>query len=1186
MYSATSQSPHEEPQELEKSPISIQSPPDEQIQRLTSRTSERRAADRASRTSDWEAAEWKESLIIINQDYRPSEQKELQVEDIATPLTSQPSLGKKKRPMSAIFTASRFSSRQSSNSTDRRASLQAMAASGTANTEQIRQASTEAAAPPQKLSRRSSFAPGVATRTEKRNRLESSVEAEEQRRQAKTEQDLVHADQVYYYNPQCSVESPLGQLEVLDFDEEWAPPPQPEERASTPSDLDYHYLGGLRLGSLTVTNGRVSPAPSELSRHLNFGPPSGSRRDVSSEYGDSESGGPIALAEMRRVEVEDQIQHLPRMPTNRRDEIYPSTDFDPVLTPGRQAANTENSIVHTPITSHRTSIDTEDIEEMECLVRSHTASMMADEYIAELSASPFAKARSPSPSGSVIITRSKANEFEDTLFEDERPEPSSSEEADHMTPDTHYSSGDDVAIHEEPLKSRGQTLAKPFETATLKPTSSTNSNNSTSSSTKIDSGYGSSLSLQHANAVSKESLHEDIVATAERNMPMTAEIAKSVTPSMGEERRPGPRPLPPSILKLNSSSNTSLPIFSSLYSSTSSLSSNKSATSLTTDKALTTKSQKLSKLRPRSQPPPLSRQITVSGQHDHPDFDVPDVPAEFTANLAIRQGQVPELEHTYRSMHHTRERDSSGSSTKRPYGPTKISFPTPNGPRCDIQDDCEAPTTPSHRSSFMRWSKNEKRSSLSTRRSSGASGMSESDAMAIIQDFGVVAGALGNGPDDIASNASRPSTPSGANQRRPPTKTTRRDFLSNVSRPRSMMDDEQAAEVARRRNKARIEREIFESNPRRSSFNDRGGIPGRNLRRISMPYDAPPLPPMPTPEEVKEREMRKADRKRPYLETPATEKKYWVEEPTSDSYNSPTPPPPCHSPAPIEVEAFEEEEAPPPPSHSPRPTSINISGFQEEGGDLPPPLPSHSPRPMFVKPLEDLPPPPPPSHSPRPISADAPEVVDPWAAQAEAWKSRRKSLRTVLHPQTSSPWAQNESQSSWPQEEAYEEPIYPEIPLRLPRSGFAKPQDPYQSQHIQSPVSYYEPCQEEYERRPRPSHRQSYHSYVSTPNSRPHSRHSQNRSQGPSRAGSYVSLAEELQTPDEPPPVPRPQFGRYSGGMNYGYEHGKGFGGSSGTRSVSSFNKAARKSGPLSEGYGIDLSDVPIMAQIRRKPVE
>ena len=73
--------------------------------------------------------------------------------------------------------------------------------------------------------------------------------------------------------------------------------------------------------------------------------------------------------------------------------------------------------------------------------------------------------------------------------------------------------------------------------------------------------------------------------------------------------------------------------------------------------------------------------------------------------------------------------------------------------------------------------------------------------------------------------------------------------------------------------------------------------------------------------------------------------------------------------------------------------------------------------------------------------------------------------------------------------------------------------------------------------------------------------------------------------PQDQRPQPSPQFGRYSGGLEYGYEHGLGFGGSAGTRSVSGVAKATRKGVPLSEGFGVDLSDVPIMATIRRKPV-
>ncbi|KAI4158744.1 MAG: hypothetical protein L6R39_000481 [Caloplaca ligustica] len=50
--------------------------------------------------------------------------------------------------------------------------------------------------------------------------------------------------------------------------------------------------------------------------------------------------------------------------------------------------------------------------------------------------------------------------------------------------------------------------------------------------------------------------------------------------------------------------------------------------------------------------------------------------------------------------------------------------------------------------------------------------------------------------------------------------------------------------------------------------------------------------------------------------------------------------------------------------------------------------------------------------------------------------------------------------------------------------------------------------------------------------------------------------------------------GRFDGGLQYGYEPGFGLGGSAGTRSTKT--GATRKSVLVSQGYGVDLSDVPI----------
>ncbi|PSN65673.1 hypothetical protein BS50DRAFT_497433 [Corynespora cassiicola Philippines] len=61
------------------------------------------------------------------------------------------------------------------------------------------------------------------------------------------------------------------------------------------------------------------------------------------------------------------------------------------------------------------------------------------------------------------------------------------------------------------------------------------------------------------------------------------------------------------------------------------------------------------------------------------------------------------------------------------------------------------------------------------------------------------------------------------------------------------------------------------------------------------------------------------------------------------------------------------------------------------------------------------------------------------------------------------------------------------------------------------------------------------------------------------------------------PPTPRVDFGRYSGGLDYGYERGRGVGGSAGTRQLYSY--ASRKSLQYSHQYGVDLSDVPVFIQ-------
>jgi hypothetical protein len=112
-------------------------------------------------------------------------------------------------------------------------------------------------------------------------------------------------------------------------------------------------------------------------------------------------------------------------------------------------------------------------------------------------------------------------------------------------------------------------------------------------------------------------------------------------------------------------------------------------------------------------------------------------------------------------------------------------------------------------------------------------------------------------------------------------------------------------------------------------------------------------------------------------------------------------------------------------------------------------------------------------------------------------------------------------------------------------------------------------------------HAQNQEQYRQSPRSfsKPRSR----RASGHSQAHSYASsLAEELHPPKDDRPTVPPDFGRYSGGLQYGYEKGKGFGGSAGTRTVSGRAQGDRKGLPLSSNFGVDLSDVPIIQGMRK----
>ena len=145
------------------------------------------------------------------------------------------------------------------------------------------------------------------------------------------------------------------------------------------------------------------------------------------------------------------------------------------------------------------------------------------------------------------------------------------------------------------------------------------------------------------------------------------------------------------------------------------------------------------------------------------------------------------------------------------------------------------------------------------------------------------------------------------------------------------------------------------------------------------------------------------------------------------------------------------------------------------------------------------------------------------------------------------------------------EPLYPEIPSRrFPQMNPYPQPMPFGRHH----VTY----DDEPDQHPLPV--PTGNSHWANQIERPQSRNSQ--------ISNAASLAEDLHPAELERPQPPPQFGRYSGGLNYGYEKGAGVSGSAGTRSSSGVNAARTKGVPLRASYGVDLGDVPIIAGLQR----
>jgi hypothetical protein len=101
--------------------------------------------------------------------------------------------------------------------------------------------------------RRSLQQPGLITRKE--------FGANDPRKSLPSQMKDIEKLQDYYYDPSRSTSSPLANIAALG--RQPISPTSPGPRVQTPNDMDYGFIGAYKLGSLRITNGTVSPTPSD-----------------------------------------------------------------------------------------------------------------------------------------------------------------------------------------------------------------------------------------------------------------------------------------------------------------------------------------------------------------------------------------------------------------------------------------------------------------------------------------------------------------------------------------------------------------------------------------------------------------------------------------------------------------------------------------------------------------------------------------------------------------------------------------------------------------------------------------------------------------------------------------------------------------------------------------------------------
>ncbi|KAF2810378.1 uncharacterized protein BDZ99DRAFT_570958 [Mytilinidion resinicola] len=672
--------------------------------------------------------------------------------------------------------------------------------------------------PSQSLIRRRSLAtPGLATRGSPTDVLRKPVEHME----AQIDQRMEHEWRV----DKMMVHSPLTRLAALDAAREGQDSSTP--RCQTPGDLAYSHLGALKLGSLTITNGAASPAPSVRSNMLDRRK---STPDMNQEedYFTASEGSPSPLASVQhhrgnRMHFRAQSSVLPTPSPLSRETHIPGSSKKAEQPPRSESPLKREAILkNSEYSGHR-----HETGRSGSHVKNRSAPSIAQEYMNELATSPFAT----------------QDEFSERF--DEPRESLDSGFAENSSEDAWTYRQEafrmlDGTMFADSIPRVDSVLEDPHQKRSDRP-----------SHTKADSGYSSGASLramERNNRVGEGTIPSlpplTVVSDGQKQSEYDTEDSRSLYTfdqmlSVSAAAKPLPatpdkkdvRPKP-SRLSLSKSwrraSSGATPTISAPPTPNSVVSSE------SVDGKKSAMSKRLQKRRPSAHAIPL-----VQSCEPVKEGTIPTIPDNVRAHFTCRLSEAPGMDHltqTFASASTTNP-DESGVEAPVIFEPVRFPSPAVDEPRKKKhhhRSQSARPPTPPHR----------QRRSLSLFRKEkpdvdrNENGAGDDLELLGIADFGTVAQSLGSSPYDVAASTLRKQPVAS------PTHPHQMGAAFPLAKSTVNMDASTAINVAKMRSRERAAPDAYTQRPRSyHEYNLQAGE-ATVARRVSS-QGRTAVPPMP-----------------------------------------------------------------------------------------------------------------------------------------------------------------------------------------------------------------------------------------------------------------------------------------------------------------------------------------------------